>query len=124
MTDLATHYTKKSLKNWLYLANCSIERKIPPAIGDLTELIELELQYNYMSGEIPMEIGKLHKLWQLELYNNELTGKYPLGLRNLTKLEFFDASVNNLEGDIAVVGSVTTVLFTVVVIARFTGDWL
>ncbi|KAE8719508.1 hypothetical protein F3Y22_tig00109951pilonHSYRG00005 [Hibiscus syriacus] len=124
MTNLATHYTKKSLKNWLCLVNCSIERKIPPAIGDLTKLIELELQYNYLSGEIPMEIGKLHKLWQLELYNNELTGKHPVGLRNLTKLELFDASANNLEGDIAVVGSVTMVLFTVVVVARLTGGWL
>ncbi|KAE8689100.1 hypothetical protein F3Y22_tig00110944pilonHSYRG00168 [Hibiscus syriacus] len=71
-----------------------------------------------------MEVGKLHKLWQLELYNNELTGKHPVELRNLTKLELFDASANNLEGDIAVVGSVTMVLFTVVVVARLTGGWL
>ncbi|GMI78463.1 receptor-like kinase 7 [Hibiscus trionum] len=107
--------------NWLYLANCSIEGKIPPAIGDLTELIELELQYNYLSGEIPMEIGKLHKLWQLELYNNELTGKLPVGLRNLTKLEFFDASANNLEGDIAVVGSMTNLISLQLFQNRFSG---
>ncbi|XP_039069185.1 receptor-like protein kinase 7 [Hibiscus syriacus] len=107
--------------NWLYLANCSIEGKIPPAIGDLTELIELELQYNYLSGEIPMEIGKLHKLWQLELYNNELTGKLPVGLRNLTKLEFFDASANNLEGDIAVVGSMKNLISLQLFENRFSG---
>ncbi|KAE8720539.1 Receptor-like protein kinase HAIKU2 [Hibiscus syriacus] len=107
--------------NWLYLANCSIEGKIPPAIGDLTELMELELQYNYLSGEIPMEIGKLHKLWQLELYNNELTGKLPVGLRNLTKLEFFDASANNLEGDIAVVGSMTNLISLQLFENKFSG---
>ncbi|KAE8693377.1 hypothetical protein F3Y22_tig00110813pilonHSYRG00287 [Hibiscus syriacus] len=54
--------------------------EVLPSIGDLTKLIELDLQYNYLFGEIPMEIGKLHKLWQLELYNNELTRKHPVGL--------------------------------------------
>ncbi|KAA3476582.1 receptor-like protein kinase HAIKU2 [Gossypium australe] len=90
--------------NWLYMANCSIEGKIPSAIGDLIELINLELEYNYLSGEIPMEISKLHNLWQLELYYNNLTGKLPVGLRNLTKLEFFDASANKLEGNISEMG--------------------
>ncbi|MBA0828034.1 hypothetical protein Goarm_012759 [Gossypium armourianum] len=107
---------------WLYMANCSIEGKIPPAIGNLTELIELELQYNYLSGEIPAEIGKLHKLWQLELYNNELTGKLPVGLRNLTKLEFFDASANNLEGDISEVRYLTNLISLQLFENKFSGE--
>ncbi|MBA0710874.1 hypothetical protein Golax_010129 [Gossypium laxum] len=107
---------------WLYMANCSIEGKIPPAIGNLTELIELELQYNFLSGEIPAEIGKLHKLWQLELYNNELTGKLPVGLRNLTKLEFFDASANNLEGDISEVRYLTNLISLQLFENKFSGE--
>ncbi|XVE70280.1 hypothetical protein DITRI_Ditri10aG0059700 [Diplodiscus trichospermus] len=107
--------------NWLYLANCSIEGKIPPAIGDLTELIELELQYNYLSGEIPAEIGKLHKLWQLELYNNELTGKLP-GMRNLTNLEYFDSSGNYLEGDISEVRYLTNLISLQLFENQFTGQ--
>ncbi|KAB2093284.1 hypothetical protein ES319_A02G086100v1 [Gossypium barbadense] len=107
---------------WLYMANCSIEGKIPPAIGNLTELIELELQYNYLSGEIPAEIGKLHKLWQLELYNNELAGKLPVGLRNLTKLEFFDASANNLEGDISEVRYLTNLVSLQLFKNKFSGE--
>ncbi|PSS31529.1 Receptor-like protein kinase [Actinidia chinensis var. chinensis] len=87
--------------NWLYMANCSIEGKIPPEIGNLTELVNLELSYNYMSGEIPPEISKLSKLWQLELYGNGLTGNFPVGFGNLTSLEKFDASRNYLEGDLS-----------------------
>jgi Leucine-rich repeat (LRR) protein len=87
--------------NWLYLTNCSIEGKIPPEIGNLTELINLELSTNSISGEIPPEIVKLNKLWQLELYENYLTGKIPVGFRNLTRLEYFDASINKIEGDLS-----------------------
>eukprot|EP00268_Persea_americana_P015457 TRINITY_DN1714_c0_g1_i1.p1 TRINITY_DN1714_c0_g1~~TRINITY_DN1714_c0_g1_i1.p1 ORF type:complete len:979 (+),score=89.70 TRINITY_DN1714_c0_g1_i1:314-3250(+) len=86
--------------SWLYLSNCSLEGKIPPSIGDLTELVNLELSGNNFTGEIPAEIVKLTKLWQLELWSNDLTGKIPIGFGNLTNLEFFDASWNNLEGDI------------------------
>ncbi|KAF8021531.1 hypothetical protein BT93_G1852 [Corymbia citriodora subsp. variegata] len=86
---------------WLYMANCSIQGKIPPGIGRLNKLINLELSDNNVTGEIPAEIGNLTNLWQLELYNNSLTGKLPVGLRNLTKLKNFDASQNYLEGDLS-----------------------
>ncbi|KAK9028596.1 hypothetical protein V6N11_025750 [Hibiscus sabdariffa] len=108
--------------NWLYLANCSIEGKIPPAIGGLTELVNLELEYNHLSGEIPVEISNLRKLWQLELYNNNLTGKLPVGLRNLTKLENFDASTNNLEGDISEVGYLNNLVSLHLFKNRFSGE--
>ncbi|KAM0972077.1 hypothetical protein ACFX13_020192 [Malus domestica] len=87
--------------NWLYLANCSLGGPIPKGIGNLTELINLELSQNNMVGEIPSEITKLNKLWQLELYDNKLTGRLPSGLGNLTNLENFDASANRLEGDLS-----------------------
>ncbi|XP_009357239.2 receptor-like protein kinase 7 [Pyrus x bretschneideri] len=87
--------------NWLYLANCSLGGPIPKGIGNLTELINLELSQNNMDGEIPSDITKLNKLWQLELYGNKLTGRLPSGLRNLTNLENFDASQNRLEGDLS-----------------------
>ncbi|XP_030454418.1 receptor-like protein kinase 7 [Syzygium oleosum] len=86
---------------WLYMANCSIEGEIPPGIGRLNKLFNLELSDNIITGEIPAEIGNLTDLRQLVLYNNRLTGKLPVGLRNLTKLENFDASMNFLEGDLS-----------------------
>ncbi|KAK8692428.1 hypothetical protein V6N13_075887 [Hibiscus sabdariffa] len=109
-TPFPNEILKLKKLSWLYLANCSIEGEIPPAIGDLTELIDLELQLNNLSGQIPPEIGNLHKLWQLELYSNGLTGKLPVGMRNLTSLEYFDASDNNFEGDISEVGYLTNLV--------------
>ncbi|KAK9270695.1 hypothetical protein L1049_026277 [Liquidambar formosana] len=96
--------------NWLYLSNCSIEGSIPAGIGNLTELINLELSSNYLTGGIPPEIGRLKKLWQLELYYNSLTGKFPVGLGNLTSLEMFDASSNFLTGDLSELRSLTSLI--------------
>ncbi|KAK4402162.1 Receptor-like protein kinase [Sesamum angolense] len=78
-----------------------IEGEIPEEIGNLGELIELELSQNYITGEIPRGITKLKKLWQLELYLNDLTGELPPGLGNLTNLEYFDASTNRLYGNLS-----------------------
>lgn len=99
-----TEVLKLTKLNWLYMANCSIGGKIPSGIGNLTELINLELSMNYLSGDIPSEISKLSKLWQLELYSNELAGKLPVGFRNLSNLQNFDASSNYLEGDLSEIG--------------------
>lgn len=98
-----------SLKSltWLYLSNCSIAGKIPPAIGDLTELRNLEISDSDLTGEIPPEIVKLTKLRQLELYNNSLTGKLPRGFGSLTNLTRVDASMNYLEGDLSELRSLT-----------------
>ncbi|KAJ0237630.1 Receptor-like protein kinase 7 [Hirschfeldia incana] len=101
-----------SLKSltWLYLSNCSITGKIPPTIGDLTELRNLEISDSDLTGEIPPEIVKLTNLRQLELYNNSLTGKFPLGFGNLTNLTRLDASMNYLEGDLTELRSLTNLV--------------
>uniref|UniRef100_A0A6N2MHA2 non-specific serine/threonine protein kinase n=1 Tax=Salix viminalis TaxID=40686 RepID=A0A6N2MHA2_SALVM len=96
--------------NWLYMVSCSIEGTIPEEIGNLIELSNLELSNNYLSGEIPSQIVKLRNLWQLELFNNKLTGKLPVGFGNLTKLEKFDASANNLEGDLSELRNLTNLV--------------
>ncbi|MQM23179.1 hypothetical protein Taro_056242 [Colocasia esculenta] len=86
---------------WLYLTNCSIHGVIPPGIGKLTGLVNLELADNQLYGKIPPEISRLTSLWQLELYNNSLTGELPRGFGGLANLTFFDASTNNLVGNLS-----------------------
>ncbi|XP_031484097.1 receptor-like protein kinase 7 [Nymphaea colorata] len=86
---------------WVYLTNSNLEGRIPPGIGNLTELVNLELSSNALSGEIPAEITMLKNLLQLELYNNSLSGKLPTGFGNLSNLGSFDASLNSLEGDLS-----------------------
>ncbi|KAI4321094.1 hypothetical protein MLD38_034515 [Melastoma candidum] len=107
--------------NWLYLSNCSIQGRIPPGIGRLTKLVNLELSANNITGEIPNEIGNLTSLWQLELYRNSLTGKFPPGMRNLTKLENFDASRNNLQGDLSELSYLTNLVTLQLFLNNFSG---
>lgn len=90
---------------WLYLSNCSLEGRIPEGLGNLTQLVNLELSWNQFSGEIPGDIVKLKNLRQLELYNNFFTGKLPVGLGNLTSLKSLDVANNSLHGDISEVRS-------------------
>ncbi|KAL5988359.1 Receptor-like protein kinase 7 [Asimina triloba] len=107
---------------WLYLSNCSLGGEIPPALGDLTDLVNLELSQNHFTGRIPPEITKLNKLWQLELYNNRLTGTLPPGMRNFTELHRFDASSNLLEGDISEVKYLTKLTTLQLYLNQFSGE--
>jgi len=62
---------------------------IPEEIGDLKDLLVLELPRNNLIGEIPKEIGLINNLEILWLGFNELSGEIPsqLGdLKNLTRL--------------------------------------
>lgn len=114
--------TKLKKLNWLYLSNCSLQGRIPTAIGDLTELVNFEISDNNMTGEIPAEIGKLTKLWLFELYDNRFTGKLPFGLRNLTNLQYFDASANYLEGDLSELRFLTNLVSLQLYDNRFSGQ--
>ncbi|KAM7266256.1 hypothetical protein ACFE04_004153 [Oxalis oulophora] len=120
--EFPTEIFKLNKLNWLYLTNCSIQGKIPPEIGNLSGLINLELSLNNLTGDIPAEIVKLQNLWQLELYGNSLTGKLPVGLGNLTKLENFDASMNHLEGDLSEVRNLTNLVTLQMFMNGFSGE--
>ncbi|KAG9439917.1 hypothetical protein H6P81_020082 [Aristolochia fimbriata] len=106
----------------IYLSNCSLERKIPPGIGDLTELRRLELSTNAFSGGIPAELTKLTKLTTLELYENQFTGTLPGGFGNLFNLEYLDASTNMLQGDLRLLKNLTKLVSLQLFNNQFTGE--
>ena len=71
---------------------------IPPELGDLTALTELNLRGNQLSGTIPAELGNLTALTRLDLDKNQLNGTIPPELGNLTKLDALYLAGNRLKG--------------------------
>ncbi|KAM0065156.1 putative protein kinase RLK-Pelle-DLSV family [Helianthus debilis subsp. tardiflorus] len=66
-----------------------ITGKIPPELGNITTLTKLDLEANYLSGTVPSQLGRLINLKSLILSSNQFTGTLPAALgelRNLTNL--------------------------------------
>jgi len=74
--------------------------QIPSELGNLTELIWLNLKDNQLSGSLPPELGHFMKLENLEIGGNQLTGHIPSELGGLINLENLDISSNQLTGHI------------------------
>ncbi|OVA19614.1 Protein kinase domain [Macleaya cordata] len=84
----------------LILSNNKISGKIPPAIGNLTNLQILSLQVNNFSGEIPPEIGDLKNLSKINISHNNINCEIPVTLALNPSIESIDFSGNNLSGAI------------------------
>ena len=84
----------------LRLTSWELEGPLPPEIGGLSALRELELGYNRLSGEIPSEIGDLSNLELIYMPSNELTGAIPPEIGNLSNLRKLDLENNQLTGEI------------------------
>ncbi|MFW9996091.1 MAG: leucine-rich repeat domain-containing protein, partial [Candidatus Odinarchaeota archaeon] len=70
-------------------------KELPPQIGQLTNLQELDLSENQLVS-LPAEIGKLTKLRSLTLMRNELTS-LPAEMGQLKNLEILDLESNHLK---------------------------
>ena len=73
---------------------------IPKEIGNLTELENLIIQNNFVSGELPESIGKLSKLKLLLIRYTGIFGNLPTTWGNLENLQKLDLSHNYLTGPI------------------------
>lgn len=73
---------------------------IPPELGNLTELVRLNLARNGLTGNIPAELGNLRKLEWLLLSYNQLSGSIPSELGNLSDLTILAMRSNQLSGSI------------------------
>ena len=74
--------------------------EIPPALGGLTRLEHLFLRNNNLSGEIPPELGNLASLLSMRLDNNQLSGEIPPELGSLASLQRLQLNNNELSGEI------------------------
>lgn len=67
------------------------------SIFDKTDLVELDLSFNDLSGALPSQIGNLRNLKILNASNNKMTG-VPAEIGQLANLEVLDLSNNQLTG--------------------------
>ena len=66
----------------------------------MTELTELQLYRNFLTGTIPTELGKCSKLIEAQIYTNWFTGSVPTEIGSLTDLTYFSVEDNALTGPI------------------------
>ena len=83
----------------LGLPNSGLEGTIPPDLGRLFMLTDLNLRTNALSGELPAELGNLTNLVRLNLHTNQLSGPIP-DLSGLAGLEELYLARNMLTGPV------------------------
>ncbi|KAJ7961468.1 LRR receptor-like serine/threonine-protein kinase FLS2 [Quillaja saponaria] len=75
-----------------------LDGKIPPALGNLTEIRALNLSHNNLTGHIPVAFSNLKQIESLDLSFNNLNGGINPQLTKLTTLAVFNVAHNNLSG--------------------------
>ncbi|XP_056159538.1 receptor-like protein 47 [Syzygium oleosum] len=73
---------------------------IPPAIGNLGSLTDLNFSGSYFMGHIPRSLGNLTRLVHLDLSDNLLNGTIASSFGNIFKLEYLSLSFNEFGGKI------------------------
>ncbi|MGE5342020.1 MAG: fibronectin type III domain-containing protein [Candidatus Omnitrophota bacterium] len=75
-------------------------KQVPRELEDFSNLSNLDLSSNDLTGPIPQWIGKLKNLKKLNLRNNRFTGKIASWIGELKNLEELSLEGNMLEGSI------------------------
>ncbi|WMV57240.1 hypothetical protein MTR67_050625 [Solanum verrucosum] len=92
-------FSLKKLSRLLLLGN-SLTGRLSPSVAKCQSLVRLRLGENQFSGPIPEEIGQLQNLVFLDLYMNHFSGELPSEIANITVLELLDVHNNYLTGEI------------------------
>jgi len=82
------------------LFNNQLSGPIPAELGDLSELIILDLSSNQLTDSLPAQLGNLDKLRNLSLAQNQISGAIPAILGDLQSLDTLNLSHNQFSGPI------------------------
>ncbi|XP_027340613.1 probable leucine-rich repeat receptor-like serine/threonine-protein kinase At3g14840 [Abrus precatorius] len=82
----------KTKLTYLILRNCNINGTLPPYLGNMISLKNLDLSFNRLSGPIPRNYDALRKVDYIYLTGNLLTGLVPPWTENADNV---DLSYNN-----------------------------
>ncbi|GFQ03477.1 LRR receptor-like serine/threonine-protein kinase gso1 [Phtheirospermum japonicum] len=94
---------------YLSAYDCNLRSKIPEEIGNLTNLIELSLFWNQLTGPFPKSLGSLQSLQALYIEGNRIGGAIPNTICKLKNMYRLDLEGNQLHGAIPVcLGNITT----------------
>ncbi|XP_027156440.1 probable LRR receptor-like serine/threonine-protein kinase At3g47570 [Coffea eugenioides] len=88
-----------SLKKFI-TSTCELEGSIPPEIGNLTGLTDLDLSSNYLTGQFPLAFEGLSNLEALDLQNNGILGSLPPYLCNFRSLTLLNLTENKFSGQL------------------------
>ena len=100
LTEIPTELGQLSQLQELHLCCNRLTGPIPAELGQLSQLRVLVLERNRLLGKIPTELGQLSQLHYLTLFNNQLTGPIPLQLGQLSQLGHLSLENNQLTGPI------------------------
>ncbi|KAH7445489.1 hypothetical protein KP509_01G011300 [Ceratopteris richardii] len=81
-------------------SSLGLKGQLHPAVGSLTELVQLSLAPGKVTGPIPGTISELVNLQNLGLSHNLLAGVIPTGLSALKQLTTLDLSFNRISGSV------------------------
>ncbi|CAN0924035.1 Probable LRR receptor-like serine/threonine-protein kinase At3g47570 [Linum grandiflorum] len=88
-----------------------ISGNFPNGIQSLVNLEVLWADNNYLSGTIQPSFGNLRFLRRCNLFNNDISGNIPMSIGNLAELIELDISANRLQGEIpASIGNLKNLL--------------
>uniref|UniRef100_A0A0E0I865 non-specific serine/threonine protein kinase n=1 Tax=Oryza nivara TaxID=4536 RepID=A0A0E0I865_ORYNI len=82
----------------LRVTKLDVVGQIPTELQNLTHLVDLNFNYNYLTGAIPSFIGIFTSMKYLALAMNPLSGPLPKELGNLTNLVSLGISLDNFTG--------------------------
>lgn len=82
----------------IFLPNMGLQGKLPPELGLLYDLKDLNLFDNNIAGELPETMKHLVNIETLVLHNNKLEGHFPSWISKLTRLQTLNVASNNFYG--------------------------